>query len=224
MFFHWQDLALSGFAWETVSLFQVFELIVMITENASIPDRKLWNTLYHKVLKFYLHWQPTWFTNILALRISRSAPCSLEIRLESENTHVLISFCCSALQRKYLHTSWPFPRADSCFGWEVVSSSMLQEEQPLVLRISRPNLTLSTRGFVFPDRADTLYWRLSLKLLCRGGLSRVRIHVSVFVTSQEKKFSLSTQSVSLRWSRSTGLGACTKDWLLLLPNQGPDPC
>ena len=48
-------------------------------------------------------------------------------------------------------------------------------------------------------------------------LRRVRIHVSVFVTSQVKKIAL-----SLRWSRSTGLGAGIYDGHFLLPNPNTD--
>ena len=51
------------------------------------------------------------------------------------------------------------------------ASSMLQKERPIESRISWLILTLSSRGFLFPDRADTLDRRPGPKLLRRAGLS-----------------------------------------------------
>ena len=50
-------------------------------------------------------------------------------------------------------------------------SCMLQEERPLASRISRLILTLSSRGFVFPDRLNTLDRRPRPKSLSRAGRS-----------------------------------------------------
>ena len=50
-------------------------------------------------------------------------------------------------------------------------SLMLQEERPLDSRVSRLILTLSSLGFVFPDRLDTLDRRSGPKSLRRAGLT-----------------------------------------------------
>ena len=50
-------------------------------------------------------------------------------------------------------------------------SCMLQEERPLASRISRLILTLSSRGFVFPDRLNTRDRRPRPKSLSRAGRS-----------------------------------------------------
>ena len=65
-------------------------------------------------------------------------------------------------------------------------SFLLQEERPLELRISRLFLTLSPRGLVFPDRADTLDRRPRPKSLRRASL-RSRFLVRPSCMLQEER-------------------------------------
>ena len=64
-------------------------------------------------------------------------------------------------------------------------SFLLQEERPLESRISRLFLTLFPRGFVFPDRADTLDRRPRPKSLRRSSLrSRFPMRVSFLLQGE----------------------------------------
>ena len=116
--------------------------------------------------------------NSLNFRIRPSSMLQEERTLESRISQLILTLFSRGLvfpDRLSTLDRRPRPKSPSRASlrsrFPMRTSFMLQEERPLESRVSRLILTLSSRGFVFPDRADTLDRRPGPKSLRRAGRS-----------------------------------------------------
>ena len=96
-----------------------------------------------------------------------------------------------------------FRRSGLKSWFPIRAPSRLQEERPVKSWISRLIPTLSSRGYVFPDRADTLDWRQSLVGLFCGVIFFDRVCLAEVQVFPEIIIILKTFSKTRRF-----LGAC----------------